>query len=49
MLDKSCRNYQKYYPYSSVLEKSLSDKREKLFRNLYNIDAKHTDIRVNEY
>jgi len=49
MINNSYRNYQKYYPYSSIFEKSIIDKREKLYDNLYNINTRHVLINIEEY
>lgn len=49
MINKSYRNYQKYYPYSSVFERSISTKREKLYDNLFSITPRHSVVKREEY
>lgn len=49
MLSKSYHNYQKYYPYSSIIEKDINEERENLFRNLYSVNLRHSHPEIEEY
>lgn len=49
MISKSYHNYQKYYPYSSVIEKNVNKDREKLYDNLYSVTLRHSVVQREEY
>lgn len=49
MLSNSYHNYQKYLPYASVFERSISKEREKLFNNLYSVQIYHLEVKEDEY
>lgn len=49
MIGKSFHNYQKYYPYSSIFDRSVNKDRERLFDNLFSVTTWHTDIKNEEY